>query len=165
MIVESVVGAMAGGLTSILPSIIKLMEKRETLKHEIRLAELKSDYDMAKTQNDLAVIEAEADANEGESLRRHDADIGYSGFMGALRASVRPVITYMFFLTYVALKMVTVYVFINTGALQGESDWLADSLAWEAIYPLIWNEMDAGIFGAIMGFWFGTRATEKMIRA
>ncbi|MCC8398378.1 MAG: hypothetical protein LN569_03675 [Rickettsia endosymbiont of Labidopullus appendiculatus] len=56
-----------------------------------------------------------------------------------LSTTVRPMITYIFFLLYVALKLA---IFIKFGAS----------------VDTIWSSEDQGIFCAVIGFWFGHRA-------
>jgi hypothetical protein len=64
----------------------------------------------------------------------------------ALAALVRPCITYAFFGLYVYLKII-----IFDG---GDEIAIAD----------IWSDEDRGIFGTVIGFWFGNRAINKYKR-
>jgi hypothetical protein len=41
---------------------------------------------------------------------------------------------------------------------------LGDALLWNDLMPLIWDDQTSAIFGAIIGFWFGGRAIEKLMR-
>lgn len=161
MIVESLLGIISGGMTSIVPGILHWLQRKDELQHEQKLAEIR--YKLADKESELqiGVINARADAFEGESLRRHDANIDGHGFIGALRSSVRPIITYLFFFLFVFVKVVAVIAAIQTS---NTGDWLGNAILWSDLMPLIWDEQTAAIFGAIMGFWFGGRAIDKLMQ-
>lgn len=161
IITSTIVGTLVGGIASILPSIVRLYERKAELKYESEMANLKMRQAQYEAEHQIRVVNTTADANEGESLRRHDSAIDGEGFFGALRISVRPVITYVFFFTFLVVKALAIYTFIKAG---GSGDWLGSALAWSEIYPLIWDENTQSIFGAIMGFWFGSRTIERMRR-
>jgi len=69
--------------------------------------------------------------------------------VGGLRASVRPVITYFFFLMFVAVKGSALYAMLVTG----EDIPTAISL--------VWDEDTGALFAAVISFWFGSRAISK----
>ena len=97
----------------------------------------------------LQVEGLKADASEGESLRKHDSDIEYTGFWGSLRASIRPTITYAFFIVFVAIKIAAFWVLVERNATPTE------------LLTLVWDNETMAIFSAIIGFWFGSRSIEK----
>lgn len=161
MIVETLLGTLAGGLTSILPGILSWLQRRDELKHEQKLAEIRYKLSSEQAKMEVDIINARADAFEGESLRRHDASLDGTGFISALRRSVRPVITYLFFFLFVFVKAVAILAALRT---TGTQDWLGEALLWNDMIPLIWDDQTSAIFGAIIGFWFGGRAIEKLMR-
>lgn len=155
----TILATLIGGITGILPGILDIVDKRLELKYEFEKAKLQMEIYRFRAEKEIDIVNAQADAFEGESLRRHDTSIDTKGFIGFLRASVRPVITYLFFLLFVFVKVITVYTFINSG---NAGDWLGNALAWETVYPLIWDIETQSIFGAVIGFWFGSRTMEKL---
>ena len=161
MIVESVLGILSGSLTSLLPGVLKYLQRRDELRHEQQILALRSKYARQDADIQLDIINAKADAREGESLRDHDASLTEQGFIGALRRSVRPVITYLFFFLFVFVKVVATVAAYQTA---GAQDWLGNAFLWSDLMPVIWDDQTAAIFGAIMGFWFGSRAIEKIMR-
>jgi hypothetical protein len=161
MIVETLLGTLTGGLTSILPGILSWLQRKDELKHEQKLAEIRYKLSSEQAKMEVDIINARADAFEGESLRRHDASLDGTGFINALRRSVRPVITYLFFFLFVFVKAVAILAALRT---TGTQDWLGDALLWNDLMPLIWDDQTSAIFGAIIGFWFGGRAIEKLMR-
>lgn len=65
-------------------------------------------------------------------------------WVDVLAASVRPVLTYTFFLLYASIKLANVLLYGS--------------------FTDIWQEEDQIIFGAVIGFWFGARSFEKARR-
>lgn len=156
MITATVLGTILGGVTGILPGVVDLFAKREQLKYEAKMLELK--FQNAEKMANLEILKA--DANEGKSLREHDATLGGKGFINGLRASIRPVITYCFFALFLFVKLSTAYVFWKaTGG-----DVLASTVSWNEFIPIIWDSDTNAIFGAVIGFWFGGRAIERLKR-
>lgn len=139
-----------GALTGILPSIVRIFEKRQDLVHERELLKLRMEAVQQNIEFQILLEESKAAAREGESLRRHDSTLDGGKFINALRASVRPVITYVFFLMFVVIKCSAAYVMLNNG------------MDIPSMLASIWDEWTMAIFGSIMGFWFGARALEKM---
>ena len=72
-----------------------------------------------------------------------------SGFINNLRSSVRPVLTYCFFLTYVGFKIVLVAIAIQEGD---------DTL--KAIRDS-YGEEDFGLLSICVSFWFGSKMNER----
>ena len=73
------------------------------------------------------------------------------GFIDGLRGSVRPVITYAFFLMFVATEIVIVVRVLQMGG------------DWTQAVELMWTPETSGLFAAVMSFWFGNRAVSKFI--
>lgn len=138
-----------GVLSGLLPNIIKIFEKKLDYKHEIELTKIKMDAAREGLVLQLQVEGLKTDLAEGESLRKHDSDIEYTGFWGALRASIRPVITYAFFVVFVGIKIAAFIVLVDKGATPTE------------LLTLVWDNETMAIFSAIIGFWFGSRSIEK----
>jgi hypothetical protein len=141
-----------GVISSLLPNIIKIFEKKLDYKHEIDLTKIKMDAAREGLILQLQIEEIKADALEGESVRKHDSDIEYTGFWAALRASIRPTITYAFFLVFVGIKIAAFWVLVERGTPTAD------------LLLVIWDGETMAIFSAIIGFWFGSRAIEKFTK-
>lgn len=145
----TLISTIFGMLSSLLPNVIKIFEKKLDYKHELELTKIKMDAAREGLILQLQVEGIKADSAEGESVRKHDIDVEYIGFWGALRASIRPVITYAFFALFCGIKIAAFMVLIDKGASPTE------------ILNLVWDGETMAIFSAIIGFWFGSRAIEK----
>lgn len=141
---------LLGLLVNVVPSIINLFSKAQDYKHEVELTKLKLDVAVQTAQLGIDLEQAKADANEGQSLRDHDSSIDGGKFINAVRASIRPVITYVLFFMFCAFKIAAAYVMLKTG--QDVPTMLHN----------VWDEQTVALFGAIMGFWFGSRTIERL---
>ena len=111
------------------------------------------EMDMMAKRNELKlnIIDKQAEIKETEGLYKHDSmDAG--GFINALRGSVRPVITYVFFGLFVAIKVTALISLMDAGNDLGRS------------LSLIWDDATSGLFAAIISFWFGGRAVSKYVK-
>ncbi len=146
----TLISAFVGALTNLLPSILAFFQRKQEMTHELELLKARSEFTKMESDLQIRKINVEADAQEGVSLRQHDASLTGGRFIDALRASVRPVITYLFFILFCVIKVTELY---SLTELQGAM--LVDAL------PLIWDNETHSIFSAIMGFWFGSRIITK----
>jgi hypothetical protein len=110
----------------------ELMEKRSALK--------------------LEELDKQADIAETKGIYEHDRSIDAGGFVNALRGSVRPVITYAFFLMFAATEVVIIVKVLESGG------------DWKDAVTLMWTPETQGLFAAIMSFWFGNRAVSKYMK-
>ena len=134
---------LLGLVSGLLPNLIKYFETRQQQKHELEI--IKIQIEAAKTG-----IQLEAEYNDGESARKHDISIVPDSPLETLRASVRPVITYLFFFLFMAIKLAAMFVMFRKGANVTE------------IYNAVWDTYTMAIFGSVIGFWFGSRYMDKL---
>jgi len=147
----TLLGSLLGFGTSFLPEVLNYFKANQQHKHDLEKMQVEMDLMSKRAELKLNMMDKEADIKEAEGLYKHDSmDAG--GFINALRGSVRPVITYCFFGLFVAIKVTAVIALMNSGRDVG------------AALSLIWDESTAGLFAAIMSFWFGNRAVSKYVR-
>jgi len=145
----TLLGSLLGFGTSFLPEILNYFKAGQEHKHNLERMQLEMDLMSKRSELKIQELDKQAEIKETEGLYKHDSmDAG--GFVNALRGSVRPVITYAFFGLFVAIKTVAVMTLMNE---QGAD--LAGAL------NVIWDDNTAGLFAAIMSFWFGNRAVSK----
>ena len=137
---------------SLLPSIVRIFERKQEIKYELDLTRLK--IDAAERQADLQFdIEAiKAHAIERQSILDHDKSLDGGQFINALRASIRPVITYSFFFLFCAVKIAAAYAMLATGQSVPE------------MLKAVWDVETMSLFSTIIAFWFGSRMMEKQER-
>ena len=141
-----------GIIGSLLPSIVRIFERKQEIKYELDLAKLK--IDAAERQADLQfnVEMVKASSVERQSLLDHDKSLDGGIYINALRASIRPVITYSFFFLFVAVKVAAAYVMLSTGQSVPE------------MLKAVWDVETMSLFSTIIAFWFGSRMMEKQER-
>lgn len=141
-----------GILGSLLPSVVRMFERKQEIKYEIELTKVK--LDAAERQADLNfnIEMVKSDSNLRQSALDHDKSIDGGKFINALRASIRPVITYTFFFLFCAVKIAAAYVMIKTGQSVPE------------MLNAVWDIETMSLFSTIIAFWFGSRMMEKQDR-
>lgn len=149
----ALISPLLGVFTSVIPGILEMFKQRQEYAHERDMVKLRMDAAAQGVDLNIRLEEAKADANEGESIRQHDSSLSGGKFIDALRASIRPVVTYVFFILFVVIKVSALIVMLKTGMPITEA------------LPAIWDTETTALFGAIMGFWFGSRTIERYKKA
>lgn len=160
----TVISALGGALINVLPTVVayfirreETVQQRDKYEHEINKARLQGEMNIAvaeaQLKSEIVVANTEADIAEGAAIRAADAASTNNGFWAAVRTSVRPVITYTLFASFVGIKGFSFY-------------YATFILDYDILIALdyIWDPETQAIFAAIIGFWFGSRAIEKFTR-
>jgi len=149
--VITLLGSLLGFSTSIIPEILGFFKQGQANKQELAMLEAKAQYAQALSSMQLEELDAKAEIVETEKLYEHDMALAArGGWVVSLQASVRPVITYLFMATFIAVEGGLVYSLMTT---QG-ADWVTALQA-------AWSENSQALFSAILSFWFGGRAMSK----
>jgi|TARA_R100001530_G_scaffold5778_1_gene7030 hypothetical protein len=144
----SLIGSLLGFASGVVPEIVGYFRKQQDHEFELELYAAKAKYAEALTANKLKELDLKAEIQELKSLYKHDQTLKTdNGFISALRASVRPVITYFFFFTFVGVELSVIF-----------------NLVEPALIDKIWSDNTAGLFAAVLSFWFGSRAMSKVMR-
>jgi len=146
----SLLGTLLGFGTSIVPEVLGYFKQNQANKQELLMLEAKAKYADKLSELKIQELDAQAEIEETKGLYAHDSGIDAGGFVNGLRGSVRPVITYAFFILFCTIKGVTLYAMVTTSGM----DLTAGMLS-------IWDEETQAIFSAIIAFWFGNRAMSK----
>lgn len=152
----TLISTILGIISSLGPEMINLFGKKEDNDHARKMAELDIQKTEMEARNEIAIQGIKADSDESKSLRLHDASISGGKFIDFVRATIRPTITYLFFMLFLVVKGMGIYLVI-----QANPEVERITSLWSEIYPIVWDEQTQAIFGAILGFWFGNRAIEK----
>lgn len=164
----ALLSALLGFISSAVPETLKLYREARDRAHEITLLKLQMDYDREKLAAQaeagaaaraarLQEIEVDADTAEGEQLNdRVKASLTGIHWVDALAGSVRPVLTYAFFLLYFMVKCAQFHLLVDPAL-----PWQRELTLAQALSSL-WTEEDIAIFSTILAFWFGQRALSKM---
>ena len=149
---------LAGGL----PKILTIFQDRQDKKHELALVAAQKERELALAERGfiaqakveeikLEQIQTQTAGEERQALYAHDIEIGKgaSQWMINLRASVRPVVTYIFVLELVALNA--------TGVWYAYTQGVPFAIAMDNVF----SDDEMLILSSIIAFWFGTQAFGK----
>lgn len=166
----ALLSALVGFLSSAVPDFIKLFREAKDRAHEITLLQLQMAYErekLAANASEQAQVRAvRLEEIEQQTLRSEQAALNervkdsLTGihWVDALSGSVRPAITYAFFLLYLLVKLAQFHLLVSPAL-----PWQTGLTMSQALTSL-WTEEDVAMFSAIMAFWFGQRALLKAKR-
>ena len=149
----SLLGSALGFGTSFLPNILGFLEQGQKNRHQLKLLEAQAKHAEVLSKLKVEELDAQADISEAENIYKHASELAKankSSFVSALQASVRPVITYFFFIVFGFIKGLAVYVAVQEG-----------DDAYQAIINS-WDEESKILFSTIISFWFGGRAMKQI---
>ena len=146
----ALLGSLLGFGSSFLPEVLSYFKANQQQKHRMEMMQLETQLAQKRSEMKLVELDKQADIAETKGLYEHDRSIDAGGFINALRGSVRPVITYMFFIMFASVKGTMIYAMITN-----------QNLDWTVAIETAWDSDTAAVFSAIISFWFGNRAMSK----
>lgn len=146
----TLLGSLLGFITSAFPQLLGLIKDWQDRRHELAILDRQMEMQKLGHTQRLEEIAITADIAESQALYRHDAQPSGVKWVDGLRSSVRPMITYAFFLLFAAVKGSGLYLLI---AVEG--------LALAQALPQVWDGETAALFAAVVSFWFGARSLAK----
>lgn len=146
----TLLGSLLGFITSSFPELLKLWQDKQDRAHELHILDRQMEQMRLGHSQRLDEISLEADIKESRALLRHDSQLSGVKWVDGLRASVRPLITYAFFLLFAAVKCAALYVLV-----------VDEGIDLVAALPEVWDVETQALFAAVMSFWFGSRALMK----
>lgn len=135
-----------GFFTSLMPEVVSMFKGKQDNAHELAVLELQMKAAAQGHSAKLEEIGANADIVETQEIyKTYTTGITW---VDALNGSVRPVISYGFFLLYSFMKVI-------------QLKYVDTSLPWTI--EALWTQNDWAVFGAIVGFYFGQRGLNKAL--
>jgi hypothetical protein len=144
----SLLGSLLGFGTSFLPKVMDYFQDRSDKKHELAVMEVQIRQQKELASQKLEMVNVEADIREVEALQKSMQPTGVK-WVDGLRGSVRPVITYAFFLLFCFVE-ISAYLALTASGISG-----LDAL------NAVWDEDTKALFAAVIAFWFGGRAISR----
>jgi hypothetical protein len=149
-----ILGSIFGGLFRLAPEILKFFDRKNERGHELKMFELqtdlekiKGDYRMEEKYVDYSVANLSA-IQSAFNEQSETASKSYK-WVSALSALVRPVITYVLFGMYVAVKIAFIIAGLSSGS------------PWVTVLAANWTLEDFAMLNGIITFWFVGRTIEK----
>ena len=163
----SLISTLGGLLISGLPSVLNLFQDSSDKKHELELARLQNDRELAMAERGFIAqakveeirtdqVAMQSDAKMTEAALAHDQKIMDKASKWAVNyvATVRPTVTYIFVLELVLINIALTYWFLTSGKITNVEDMIAAS-------DVIFSSDEMAMLGGIIGFWFGSRNWQK----
>ena len=149
----TLLGSLLGFISSTFPDLLKLWQDKQDRQHELLILDRQMEQMRLGHSQRLEEIAVEADIAESKALYQHDSQPSGVRWVDGLRASVRPVITYAFFLLFTTVKTCALYVLV-----------VDQGMDFAIALPQVWDAETQALFAAVMSFWFGQRALQKARR-
>lgn len=157
-LVSSLLGFASGGL----PKVLDFFQDRGDKKHELALMTMQREREIALAKEGYIAqarveeikteqIAMQTQAQEKIAMWKHDMKIGEgaSTWVINLRASVRPVVTYLFVGLLITVDVAGIWYAYSTGVA------FADAM------DQVFSDDEMSILAAIIAFWFGSQAFSK----
>tara|TARA_R110002167_G_scaffold331384_1_gene538084 strand:- start:192 stop:638 length:447 start_codon:yes stop_codon:yes gene_type:complete len=142
----SLIGSLLGFGTSFLPKVMEYFQDKQDKAHELQLMDKQLEQQIQIGNQKLDMVHVEADIRETEALLKSQTSLTKqsSQWITDLAASVRPFITYLLFIEFMALTLLLAFGYIDN-----------------AMYSLVWSDEIVGIWAAVISFWFGSRTFNR----
>jgi hypothetical protein len=157
-LISTALSFLMGGL----PKLLDFFQDKSDKSHELQLAQLQMERELKLMEAGYAAqarveeirteqVQMETQAQERTAMYQHDIEIGKgaSQWVINLRASVRPMVTYLFVFLLIVVDISSIWWAWSTGAAFAES------------VTMIFDDQEMQILASIIAFWFGTQAFKK----
>jgi len=157
-LLSTLLGFASGGL----PKVLDFFQDRGDKKHELALMTMQRERELALAKEGYVAqaqveeirtdqIQMQTQAQERIAMWKHDMKIGEgaSTWVINLRASVRPVVTYLFVGLLITVDVAGIWYAYSTGVA------FADAM------DQVFSDDEMSILAAIIAFWFGSQAFSK----
>jgi hypothetical protein len=157
-LISTALSFLMGGL----PKLMDFFQDRSDKAHELELAKMQTEREMQLLKEGYVAqarieeirtdqITIQTNEKEREALYAHDIAIGQgaSQWVINLRASVRPMVTYLFVFLLMIVDIASIWWAWSTGTAFAEA------------IPLVFDADEMQILASIIAFWFGTQAFAK----
>lgn len=145
----ALLGSLLGFGTSFLPQVLDFFKQKQEHKNKLELLELQGELAARGASLQLDILDKKAELEETKAIYNYANPT--SGFSAGLAASVRPVITYLFFALFMATKVIIMLKVLEEGG------------DWKEAVDLMFDAETQGLFAAVISFWFGQRSVSKFM--
>jgi hypothetical protein len=157
-LISTLLGFASGGL----PKVLDFVQDRGDKKHELALMAANREREIALAREGFVAqarveeikteqIAMQTQTQERLAMYKHDMKIGEgaSTWVINLRASVRPIVTYLFVGLLIVVDVAGIWYAYSTG------------VPFAAAMDMVFSDDEMSILAAIIAFWFGSQAFSK----
>lgn len=158
----SLVSSLLGFASAGLPKVLEVWQQSKEQKHELNLMAAQRERELALAKEGfiaqikieevkLDQIALQTQTQERLGMYKHDSQIGEGASQSIinLRASVRPVVTYIFVLLLVVVDVAGIWYAYSTAVPFAEA------------IQIVFSDDELAMLAAILSFWFGSQAWNK----
>lgn len=153
---DPIFGGALGAVARLAPEVLNFFDRKNVRQHELALGEQQAELIKLQGHTKLEEIHASGDVAQAatalealrESIKAQATPTGIK-WVDALSGSVRPVWTYLVFLSWASVKYVNVAMSI------------AQHKDWPEVQALLWTADDATMLSTLATFWFLDRVLRK----
>ncbi len=153
----TILSMLIGFLSSSAPSFMAFFQDKNDKAHELAMMELQlKNTNMIESYRADEIGVKEYSAIVQSAHRSQDSMVEKcSKWVMNFTASVRPVITYLFMISFIGFKVAAFCAAINPSL-----PW-HQAVSFSQAMLQVWGEEETAIFSGIIAFWFGDRALTK----
>jgi hypothetical protein len=157
-LISTALSFLMGGL----PKLMDFFQDKSDKAHEMDMARMQTERELQMMERGFIAqarveeirteqVQMETQAQERSAMYAHDIAIGQgaSQWVINLRASVRPMVTYLFVFLLIVVDIASIWWAWSTGAAFAEA------------IPMVFDADEMQILASIIAFWFGTQAFAK----
>jgi hypothetical protein len=157
-LISTALSFLMGGL----PKLLDFFQDKSDKSHELELARMQTERELQMLERGYIAqarveeirtdqISIQTAEKEREALYAHDIAIGQgaSQWIINLRASVRPVVTYLFVLLLIIVDIASIWWAWSTG------------ISFVEAIPMVFDSDEMQILASLIAFWFGTQSFSK----
>ena len=157
-LISTALSFLMGGL----PKLMDFFQDKSDKAHEMEMARMQTERELQMMERGFVAqarieeirteqVQMETQAQERSAMYAHDIAIGQgaSQWVINLRASVRPMVTYLFVFLLIVVDIASIWWAWSTGAAFAEA------------IPMVFDADEMQILASIIAFWFGTQAFAK----
>jgi hypothetical protein len=150
---SAIIGSILGFSATLAPEAMTMIKDHfaHAREMEVKVAELsaaKEGWEYAAHANSKIADLAAAQQKQLEAMQADGADCKLIQFV---KSSVRPILTYSFFVLFAVVKLVSAF-----------HAYHVEHLSTLQALPLLWDDETETLFSAVISFWFGSRAFTKV---
>ena len=157
-LISTALSFLMGGL----PKLLDFFQDKSDKAHELELAKMQTERELQMLERGYAAqarveeirtdqIQMQTQAQERVAMYKHDMKIGdgASTWVINLRASVRPIVTYLFVGLLITVDVAGIWYAYSTG------------VPFATAMDMVFSDDEMSILAAIIAFWFGSQAFSK----
>lgn len=152
--IESLLGAIFGGLFRLAPEVLKWLDRKDERAHELAMLDKEMSFAQIRAEQAMHTVDAQVDMAQfdaiGKALEGQAAMATAAGkLVAGISALVRPLVTYWVVCLWSGVKIAGMALAYQTSG------------SWQEMLMQTWGPDDNAILSLILVFWFVGRTLDR----